>query len=77
MDNQYQPDDLLTIEQFSALAGIKPATLRAYKSRHLIPAEDVRYGATPLWRFRTFLGWKAARPGRGGRRRLDRRTAPI
>lgn len=62
---------MLTIAEAAALAGVAPATWRAYVARGQAPRADEqdRWGH-PLWRPTTVEAWIAARPG-SGRWRTD------
>jgi predicted DNA-binding transcriptional regulator AlpA len=61
-------DPLLSLLQMAELAGIRPGTLRKYRSEGRLPAPDnTDVPGRPRWRRSTFDAWMATRPGRGAR----------
>jgi hypothetical protein len=45
--------------------GLKPATVSTYRMRGQMPQPDQKLGRTQLWRPRTIIDWRQARPGSG------------
>jgi excisionase family DNA binding protein len=50
----------LTVTEVAERLGLAPSTLTAYRARGRMPAPDVQYGRTPLWRPETITRWRAA-----------------
>ncbi len=42
--------------------GLAPSTVTAYRARGKMPAPDVQYGRTPLWKPETIKSWREASP---------------
>jgi hypothetical protein len=59
----------LSVTAAAEMAGIRPATWRAYVNRGAAPAPDGReeISSTPWWYAETVLDWMASRPGTPGR----------
>jgi predicted DNA-binding transcriptional regulator AlpA len=55
------PTDTLTTEQVATLAGIQASTVRAYHSRHQMPAPAGYLGRTPYWDRAAIDKWAAER----------------
>ena len=51
----------LTITDFARLAGLKPATIRQFRWRGIIPAPDGYLERVPWWRPETVETWLATR----------------
>ncbi len=70
-------DDLLTTANVADLLGVKPATIRLYRTssrpggryeQHPFPEPDDHVGINPVWmagRKEEILKWAATRPGQG------------
>ena len=54
------PTDTLTTEQVATLAGIQASTVRAYHSRHQMPAPAGYLGRTPYWDRAAIETWAAS-----------------
>lgn len=62
---------LMTVEAVAARLGVKPATIRSYRWRGILP-EPHYIGRTPVWSVDAIETWIQQRPGRGrggGRKR--------
>lgn len=59
----------LSVAQAAALAGIRPATFRAYVTRGSAPTPDghEEVSGTPWWFETTIVEWVESRPGKPGR----------
>jgi predicted DNA-binding transcriptional regulator AlpA len=55
------PTDTLTTEQVATLVGIQASTVRAYHSRHQMPAPAGYLGRTPYWDRAAIDKWAAER----------------
>jgi predicted DNA-binding transcriptional regulator AlpA len=55
------PTDTLTTKQVATLAGIQASTVRAYHSRHQMPAPAGYLGRTPYWDRAAIETWTATR----------------
>jgi predicted DNA-binding transcriptional regulator AlpA len=53
--------DTLTTEQVATLVGIQASTVRAYHSRHQMPAPAGYLGRTPYWDRAAIETWTATR----------------
>jgi len=42
--------------------GLSPSTVTAYRARGKMPAPDMQYGRTPLWKPETIKAWRSASP---------------
>lgn len=63
----------LSLAAMARLAGIRPATMRGYKRRGLLPDPDGEpIPGRPLWRQSTYQKWKA----KWGRRRTSHTPPP-
>ena len=62
--------DLLTTDDVARLAGVKPSSIRRYRTRDSIPEPDRYVGRTPVWRRETVEQWLRDRP-KPGRPRTD------
>ena len=51
-------EKLLTVADIAEALKIEPVTVRSYASRGQMPAPDVRYGSTPLWKPETLAKWR-------------------
>lgn len=51
-----------TATQVAAELGLSPSTVTAYRARGKMPAPDMQYGRTPLWKPETIKAWRAASP---------------
>lgn len=56
------PSDLLSVADVAALAGVAPATIRAYAHRGQMPAPAGRIGRAPYWQAATIWAWLESRP---------------
>lgn len=66
--------ELWSYADIARYTGVRPATLRSYRHRGLMPAPDIHPSADqPRWYPDTIIVWHAARPGRGARTDLTRR----
>ncbi|WP_433225544.1 hypothetical protein [Actinomadura formosensis] len=61
--------DWWTMDDIAAYWKVKPKTIRTYRTRDRgeLPAEDGKFGATPVWKPKTVIGFKrpSAQTGRG------------
>lgn len=62
-----------TIKDVAAHFGIKPQTIRVYRTQGKLPKEDNRFGTSPVWRPATIVAWTIPGPGRGHRTDLEGR----
>jgi predicted site-specific integrase-resolvase len=51
-----------TATQVAAELGLSPSTVTAYRARGKMPAPDMQYGRTPLWKPETIKAWRAGSP---------------
>ena len=51
---------LLTLTQVAETIGVSMGTVSAYRSRGKMPAPDLQYGRTPLWKPETINAWRAS-----------------
>lgn len=51
--------DYLTLSQVAEKLGLSMGTVSAYRSRGRMPAPDMQYGRTPLWKPETIMAWRA------------------
>lgn len=51
-------DKYLTISEIADKLGITRSTLTAYRTRGRMPAPDLQYGRTPLWKPETIRKWR-------------------
>ncbi|WP_239395672.1 MarR family transcriptional regulator [Frankia sp. CiP3] len=69
------PDDdpLIGYREMAERAGVKPSTLRGYRSQGRLPdPDDDTIPDRPRWRLSTFEAWMRSRPGPGTRTDLHR-----
>jgi hypothetical protein len=67
-------DPLIGYREMAERAGIRPSTLRTYRSQgRLPPPDDDSVPDRPRWRVSTFEAWMKGRPGRGARTDLRNR----
>lgn len=59
-DSAQRAAEFLSIEQVAKLAGVRPATIRAYRTRRQMPPPVARYGQSPVWRTETITAWLAS-----------------
>jgi predicted site-specific integrase-resolvase len=50
----------LTATEVAAQLGLSPSTITAYRARGKMPAPDMQYGRTPLWKPATITRWRSA-----------------
>lgn len=69
--------DFWTIEDVAVHWGVKPETVRSYRSRKKgeLPEADRMVGRTPVWRPATIVAFQ--RPGRGARTDLTAQDTPL
>lgn len=70
------PGTPVDLSGFAALAGLKPATLRTYRTDGRLPPPDGRHGRSDWWWTATVQTWLANRPGQGARTDLTRDPDP-
>ncbi len=64
-----EDDPLIGYGEMAKRAGVKPSTIRSYRTRghQLPPPDDESVPDRPRWRVSTFDAWMASRPGPGTR----------
>lgn len=68
---------LLDVRRLAERLDVKVSTVRAYRSRGLLPEPDEWFGRSPVWTPGAIEAWIAARPGQGvggGGKRTPRTT---
>lgn len=51
--------DLVTLKEIAESLGLSPSTVSAYRARGRMPAPDLQYGRTPLWKVSTVRAWRS------------------
>jgi hypothetical protein len=54
-----------TTSDVAAYLGVGVSTVSSYRNRGQMPEPDHKLGRTQLWRPKTIMGWRGARPGSG------------
>lgn len=61
----------LAVADLAVRLRVKPATVRTYLARGVLPPPDDRIGRSPRWRLSTIRRWEKGRPGQGARTDLS------
>lgn len=54
-------ESYMTATEVAQSLGLSPSTITAYRARGRMPAPDVQYGRTPLWKAETISQWRAGK----------------